>query len=343
MVMLRIGALALFTLALADLHLSGGRPSVVRDEQRARAAAAAAATGEATSAPLPVARPAPLKGEAEAAGGAGTTPGVSLVSLMGRTSEHGGAEESEQTGQRLQRGDYVNQSDDMTDGGLDRNGDFHFDKPDEELKRLEDNLKTFCKLEDCHSAYLNLVIIGEELECGPKWCDPDDAPTRRGKEPCCGPDEIVCLECLRDEEEKITVLEYGFANSFCDKTTGLYTVTETAWKEYKEDPKPPGMGSLDPPYTTVTGGGTPPAPPTPGTEVVPAAAQDLSSSGDTSGSEGSGDQVEPEVLHDRDQLGDETLAIQNGANGVNGSQAATNSVADEERGEGEEPDDDPDY
>ena len=121
-------------------------------------------------------------------------PRFGTVSVLG---EHGGAEESEQTGQRLQRGDYVNQSDDMTDGGLDRKDDFHFDKPDEVLKKLEDDLKTFCKLEDCHSAYLNLVNIGEEL-----------------KEPCCKPDVIVCLECLRDEEEKITVLEGGFADSF---------------------------------------------------------------------------------------------------------------------------------
>lgn len=321
MVMLRGGALALFTLALADLHLSGGRPSVVRDEQRARAAAAAAATGEATSAPLPVARPAP-RGEAEAAGGAGTTPGVSLVSLMGRTSEHGGAEESEQTGQRLQRGDYVNQSDDMTDGGLDRKDDFHFDKPDEELKKLEDKLKELCKLEDCHSAYLNLVNIGEEL-----------------KEPCCKPDVIVCLECLRDEEEKITVLEGGFADSFCDPTTGLYTVTETAWKEYKEDPAPPGMGSLDPPYTTVeeyrrTRGSTPPASPeTPGEDIVAAADH-------SSGSEGGGEEeersLEPE--HEFEQ------GLQNEGNGTssvagsdaNGANSGATSRASEEGGEGEE-------
>merc|ERR1719301_494281 len=222
----------------------------------------------------------------------------------------------------------------MTDGGLDRKDDFHFDKPDEELVKLEADLKKMCKLEDCHSAYLNLVIFGEELECGPEWC-----ATRRGKEPCCKPDVIVCLECLREEEEKITVLEYGFANSFCDPATGdtsfpvpgdtgLYTVTETAWKEYKEDPKPPGMGSLDPPYTTV--GGTPPASPEPddpGTVVVPAAAQDQ----DTSGSEGDGqgdESLEPEYVEEQGLGGelDEASSV-DGSQGPNGA----NTVAGQER------------
>ena len=44
----------------------------------------------------------------------------------------------------------------MTDGGLDRNGDFHCDKPDEELKRLEDRMPKIC---DAIVIFIVTVIV----------------------------------------------------------------------------------------------------------------------------------------------------------------------------------------